>query len=92
MFAVFDAARPTPSFPLACEVRRQLLASRDRAVGDTDGNRRDGRCARGGRRSWTPPYADYTSGHACVTGAATGILEHLFGTTLEAGLEVPSLV
>ena len=27
----------------------------------------------------SPPYPDYTSGHACVTGAATGTLEQLFG-------------
>jgi hypothetical protein len=27
----------------------------------------------------TPPYPDYTSGHACVTGAVTGTFAHLFG-------------
>lgn len=27
----------------------------------------------------TPPYGDYVSGHACITGAATGTLSHLFG-------------
>ena len=27
----------------------------------------------------TPPYPDYTSGHACVTGAATQTFSHLFG-------------
>jgi len=27
----------------------------------------------------TPPYPDYTSGHACVTGAFTGTLGYLFG-------------
>lgn len=27
----------------------------------------------------TPPYPDYTSGHACFTGAVTGTLSHLFG-------------
>lgn len=26
-----------------------------------------------------PPYPEYVSGHACVTGAASGILSHLFG-------------
>jgi hypothetical protein len=27
----------------------------------------------------TPPYPDYTSGHACITGAATETFSHLFG-------------
>ena len=27
----------------------------------------------------TPPYSDYTSGHACITGAATNTLSYLFG-------------
>jgi hypothetical protein len=27
----------------------------------------------------TPPYPEYTSGHACITGVATGTLSHLFG-------------
>lgn len=27
----------------------------------------------------TPPYPEYTAGHACVTGATTGTLSHLFG-------------
>jgi hypothetical protein len=29
----------------------------------------------------TPPYPDYTSGHACVTGAASGTFSDLFGAT-----------
>ena len=28
----------------------------------------------------TPPYPDYASGHACITGAATSTLGYLFGT------------
>ncbi len=28
----------------------------------------------------TPPYPEYASGHACITGAATGTLSHLFGS------------
>ncbi len=28
----------------------------------------------------TPPYGDYVSGHACVTGAAVGVMSRLFGT------------
>jgi len=27
----------------------------------------------------TPPYPDYISGHACITGAAVGTFAHLFG-------------
>lgn len=27
----------------------------------------------------TPPYPDYVSGHACITGAASGALSYLFG-------------
>jgi hypothetical protein len=29
----------------------------------------------------TPPYPEYTSGHACVTGAASGTFSTLFGAT-----------
>ena len=39
----------------------------------------------------TPPYADYTSGHACITGATTGTLENVFGANLEPAFDVPSL-
>jgi hypothetical protein len=38
----------------------------------------------------TPPYPDYTSGHACVTGAVTETLAHLFGRR-GIDLDVPSL-
>lgn len=37
-----------------------------------------------------PPYPDYTSGHACVTGAATGTFGYLFGAR-SMNLDVPSL-
>ena len=45
---------------------------------------------------WTPlipnpPYPDYTSGHACITGAATGTLENLFGSSVSPAFDVPSL-
>jgi hypothetical protein len=45
---------------------------------------------------WTPlipnpPYPDYTSGHACVTGAATGTLKNLFDSPLSPAFDVPSL-
>lgn len=48
-------------------------------LGDTDGNP-----ATDPDPSWTPlvptpPYGDYVSGHACITGAATGVLSDLFG-------------
>lgn len=36
-----------------------------------------------------PPYPDYPSGHACLTGAVTEALEHLFGEDI--GLEVASV-
>ncbi len=38
----------------------------------------------------TPPYPDYPSGHASVTGATTGTIEALFGTD-DLDLSVPSL-
>ena len=38
----------------------------------------------------TPPYSDYPSGHACLTGATTGALAHLFGSSLTPPLTVPS--
>jgi PAP2 superfamily len=45
---------------------------------------------------WTPlipnpPYPDYTSGHACITGAATGTLKTLFDSPLSPAFDVPSL-
>jgi hypothetical protein len=61
------------------------------ALADTDGNPATDVVA-----GWTPlvpnpPYPDYTSGHACISGATTGTLEHLFGTTLNPAFDVPSL-
>ncbi|MBM7831387.1 hypothetical protein JOE59_002092 [Agromyces cerinus] len=39
----------------------------------------------------TPPYPDYTSGHACVTGSASEVFGHLFGAdTID--IDVPSTV
>ena len=39
----------------------------------------------------TPPYPDYTSGHACVSGSASGVFGHLFGAdTID--IDVPSTV
>lgn len=48
-------------------------------LGDTDGNP-----ATTADPIWlplvdTPPYPEYTSGHACITGAATGTFSYLFG-------------
>ena len=63
------------------------------ALADTDGNAATDVVPGG----WTPhvatpPYSDYTSGHACVTGATTGALEHLFGSSLmpSVGRAVPA--
>jgi hypothetical protein len=61
------------------------------ALADTDGNP-----ATHVVPSWTPlipnpPYPDYTSGHACITGATTGTLEQLFDTPLSPAFDVPSL-
>ena len=38
----------------------------------------------------TPPYPEYTSGHACITGATSGTVGSLFGTD-SIDLTVPSL-
>lgn len=67
-------------------------------LGDTDDN-----AATVADPTWTPlaptpPYGDYVSGHACVTGAATGTMSHLFGadsldltvTSSAAGLVSPT--
>jgi hypothetical protein len=61
------------------------------ALADTDGNPATNVVV-----GWTPlipnpPYPDYTSGHACITGATTGTLEHLFGSALNPAFDVPSL-
>jgi hypothetical protein len=39
----------------------------------------------------TPPYPEYTSGHACITGAAVGTFAHLFGAR-SIDLDVSSAV
>ena len=39
----------------------------------------------------TPPYPDYTSGHACVSGSASGVFGHLFGAST-IDIDVPSTV
>jgi hypothetical protein len=62
------------------------------ALADTDGNPATDIVPGG----WTPliptpPYSDYTSGHACITGATTGTLEQLFGPALSPRFDVPSL-
>ena len=61
------------------------------ALADTDGNAATDVVPGWTPHVATPPYSDYTSGHACVTGATTGALEHLFGSSLAPALEVPSL-
>lgn len=61
------------------------------ALADTDGNAATEVVPGWTPHVTTPPYSDYTSGHACVTGATTGALEHLFGSTLAPALDVPSL-
>lgn len=62
------------------------------ALADTDGNDATNVVPGWTPHATTPPYSDYTSGHACVTGATTGALEHLFGPSLQPALDVPSLV
>jgi hypothetical protein len=59
-------------------------------LGDTDGN--DGT---EGDPAWTslfaaPPYPDYPSGHACITGAFSETASHLFGAD-DIDVTVPSL-
>ncbi|MEL4317451.1 vanadium-dependent haloperoxidase [Leifsonia sp. YIM 134122] len=63
--AKYDYAfwRPVTAIPLA----------------DTDGNEATEADAEWAPLAVTPPYPDYLSGHACVTGAVTGTLGHLFG-------------
>ncbi|MFC6156805.1 vanadium-dependent haloperoxidase [Kribbella jiaozuonensis] len=60
-------------------------------LADTDGNP-----ATEADASWmsllqTPPYPDYVSGHASITGAATGTFSYLFGAR-SLNLDVPALV
>jgi hypothetical protein len=61
------------------------------ALADTDGNPATDAVAGWNPLIPNPPYPDYTSGHACVTGATTGTLEHLFATPLNPAFDVPSL-
>jgi hypothetical protein len=61
------------------------------ALADTDGNVATDVVADWTPMIPTPPYPDYTSGHACITGATTGTLEILFGTSLSPAFDVPSL-
>ena len=35
----------------------------------------------------TPPYPEYPSGHACVTGAMSGTLAHLFGADAQTEMD-----
>jgi hypothetical protein len=48
-------------------------------LADTDGNRRTQSDPAWNALVQTPPYPDYVSGHASVTGAATGVFSYLFG-------------
>ena len=61
------------------------------ALADTDGNDATDVVPGWTPHMPTPPYSDYTSGHACVSGATTGAFEHLFGPSLSPALDVPSL-
>jgi hypothetical protein len=61
------------------------------ALADTDGNDATDVVPGWTPLGPTPPYSDYTSGHACITGAVTGTLRHLFGTSLDPAFDVPSL-
>jgi len=48
-------------------------------LADTDGNPATAPDPAWASLAQTPPYPDYTSGHACLTGALTGTLGYLFG-------------
>jgi hypothetical protein len=64
------------------------------ALADTDGNP-DTNIVPGGWSSLRPtaPYPDYTSGHACFTGAVSGSLDNLFGAgQLTPAYTMPSLI
>ena len=60
------------------------------AQADSDGNAATAAVPGWTPLATTPAYPDYASGHACLTGAATGTLEHLFGPSLTPALTVPS--
>ena len=81
--------RRHPDRLLAREVRQGVLATGHR---DPRGRRRQPDTE--GDPNWTPllathPHPDYPSGHACVMGAASGTLSHLFGAE-EIDLDVYS--
>jgi hypothetical protein len=60
------------------------------ALADTDGNDATSTVPGWTPLATTPPYSDYPSGHACLTGATTGALAHLFGSSLTPSFTVPS--
>lgn len=92
VFAILNAS--TADAEIACwrakydfDYWRPVTAIR---LADTDGND-----ATEPNPQWeplvnSPPYSDYTSGHACITGAATETVNHLFGAD-NIDLTVPSL-
>jgi hypothetical protein len=49
-------------------------------LADTDGNPRTSPDPAWTPLALNPPYPDYVSGHACITGAATETFGHLFGS------------
>lgn len=60
-------------------------------LADTDGNPATQADATWMSLLQTPPYPDYVSGHASITGAATGTFSYLFGAR-SLNLDVPALV
>jgi hypothetical protein len=63
------------------------------ALADTDGNPATEVVPGWASLRPTPPYPDYTSGHACFTGAVSGSLDNLFGTgPLTPAYTMPSFV
>ena len=59
-------------------------------LADTDGNPATAPDTTWASWGTTPPYPEYTSGHACITGGATNTFSHLFGANT-LGLDVQSL-
>jgi hypothetical protein len=57
---------------------------------DTDGNDATEPDPQWTSHGVAPPYPDYTSGHACVTGAVSHTFSHLFGAG-PLDLDIPSL-
>ena len=63
------------------------------ALADTDGNPATEVVPGWTPMRNTPPYPDYTSGHACFTGAVSGSLDNLFGAgPLTPAYTMPSFV